>query len=270
MTWKIFLNVIKETKFCPGSLERILDDLFRVAGRTKEFELTTAKTWIYRDKSCDVCRYFGKWDQENVDGVFDFFRKRPIGKLRQLQEGFRKINNKTGDEDLDKDDIKNEEGPLTLDADDMEDEGSPLVMDSDVLEDEDSPLDLDTDDMDRFAWSLVNQVIDLLGFQRVDIPSGEEDEEEKEEESREEVENNQSSVVHESQAELAIADQYRYCLFCEKWKGNRMVALKDSDGIYGTCRVYKDRDQLSTEGRSCSRFKPDFATIHKAKFMRTH
>lgn len=34
----------------------------------------------------------------------------------------------------------------------------------------DSPIDVKTDNIGVFCWSLVNQFLDLLGFQRVDIP----------------------------------------------------------------------------------------------------
>ena len=36
--------------------------------------------------------------------------------------------------------------------------------------DPDSPIDIKTHDLDVFCWSLVNQFLDLLEFQRVDIP----------------------------------------------------------------------------------------------------
>ncbi len=37
------------------------------------------------------------------------------------------------------------------------------------MADTDSSIDIETDDMDSFCWSLVNQFVDLLGFQRLDI-----------------------------------------------------------------------------------------------------
>ena len=33
-----------------------------------------------------------------------------------------------------------------------------------------SPIDCETENMDRFCWSLVNQFLDLLGFQRLELP----------------------------------------------------------------------------------------------------
>lgn len=38
------------------------------------------------------------------------------------------------------------------------------------MADTNSSIDIETDDMDIFCWSLVNQFVDLLGFQRLDIP----------------------------------------------------------------------------------------------------
>lgn len=37
--------------------------------------------------------------------------------------------------------------------------------------DADSPIDVNTKNMDVFCWSLVNQFLDILGLQRLDIPS---------------------------------------------------------------------------------------------------
>lgn len=62
--------------------------------------------------------------------VFDYFRRRPDNKLRHLQGLFR--------------------------------EGTSS--------DSDSPIDLETENLDVFCWGLVNQFLDLLGFQRIDIP----------------------------------------------------------------------------------------------------
>lgn len=55
--------------------------------------------------------------------------------------------------------------------------GRPLAKLQDLqkrfrsLGDSNSPIDTETCDMDVFCWSLVNQFLDLLGFQRVDVSS---------------------------------------------------------------------------------------------------
>lgn len=130
MTWKIFIDSIKEANLINYSEPRMLIELFKSAGYNcdKDISESTAKAWINGKRNCKVSRYFTDGKLNNEKGVVNFFRKRPERELKELQKIFREKR------------------------------------------DADSPIDLETDDMDIFCYSLLNQFLDLLGFERVDMP----------------------------------------------------------------------------------------------------
>lgn len=113
----------------------------------------------------------------NAEAVFRYFRKRPPDRLHSLQAIF-----------------KNQIAP-----------------------DADSPIDVKTKDLDLFCWSLVNQFLDLIKFERVDIPQPKDD----------------TSDIGK--------DPFPYskkcCVYCIHWDGNRNVV---------------DSSRIPTEGICCT------------------
>lgn len=131
MDWKSFITPIHESDIFKRNASKILMELFRIAGSAYNPNETTTRTWINGSRNCKVSTYFPSGESDvKTDSLYHSFRSKPERKLRQLQEMFREA-------DLDK---------------------------------SDSPIDVGTDSLDIFCWSLVNQFLDLLGFQRINIP----------------------------------------------------------------------------------------------------
>lgn len=128
MTWGIFTKAIEDVELEKGNQAQILCVLFARAGSKREFTEQAAQSWIDGKRRCQPSRYFPEKTITNQKGAYDFFRRRPESKLKNLQQIFRQ------------------------------------------KKDVDSPIDCETEDMDRFCWSLVNQFLDFLGFQRLDLP----------------------------------------------------------------------------------------------------
>lgn len=128
--------------------------------------------------------------------------------------------------------------------------------------DADSPIDVDTPDMDVFCWSLTNQVLDLLGFQRVDIPSGSNSTENDLVVSSPEMVGVGNEAVGQSQtpatdddsgAQLHIEDKYKCCRFCVNWNGTMQSK-------FAICSGYQE-PRKSTEGKECLYFEPNRSRI---------
>ncbi len=128
MTWGIFMSAMEEAELESGTQAQVLCNLFARAGSKREFTEQTAQSWIDEKRHCQPSRYFSDKTITNPNGAYNFFRRRPESKLKNLQQIFRQ------------------------------------------KKDVDSPIDCETEDMDRFCWSLVNQFLDLLGFQRLELP----------------------------------------------------------------------------------------------------
>lgn len=130
MTWKAYIDPIKKSKLINKSKPDIIMELFKVAaGCEMEFGESAAKRWYYGEKNCNSYKWFPK-------GKFD------NDNLKNLYDLFRKRH-----------DSKLEE----------------LQQKFRETADSNSLIDLETKDMDIFCCSLVNQFLDLLGFQIIDI-----------------------------------------------------------------------------------------------------
>lgn len=132
MTWKTFMNAIKESEIETGSLDQILRKLFVRAGYigANGYDVSDSafKTWIKGNRNCKVSRYFPDNEYVKTETLYSFFRMRPDDKIKRLQQIFIEIK------------------------------------------DDSSPVDCETEDMNKFCWSLVNQFLDLLNFERIDMP----------------------------------------------------------------------------------------------------
>lgn len=130
MTWKDFIVPIRESGIFGDASYKILLELFEQAGSKIDIPDVTAKSWLSGYRKCKASAHFpaGKIDTKSL---FRYFRNRPDGKLKQLQQMFRAREN------------------VALD----------------------SPIDVKTNNMDIFCWSLVNQFLDMLKFKRVNTPN---------------------------------------------------------------------------------------------------
>lgn len=124
--------------------------------------------------------------------LYRFFRNKPVNKLKQLQQMFRARDNI----------------------------------------DFDSPINVETDNLDEFCWSLVNQFLDLLGFQRVDIPD-----------------------FHTlSSDESAKANQPcdKCCLYCIHWQGDKSTVGPYRMPTYGICVTDSEKSRHRLQRRLSS------------------
>lgn len=113
----------------------------------------------------------------DADSLFRYFRKRPDVKLKQLQQIFRTKANNELD----------------------------------------SPIDTETDDLNVFCWSLVNQFLDLLGFQRVDITDS------------------PALPSNESAGGNQLCD--KCCLYCIHWQGDKSTVGPYRMPTSGLCSI---------------------------------
>jgi len=208
MDWNDFIKPFRQSKIFSDAAWKILSSLFKVAGCVNVPSEEAARSWLYSKRSCKVNTYFPN-DKADNKQLFDYFRKRPDGKLQELQQIFR---NQT-----------------SLDSD--------------------SPIDTETDDLDVFCWSLVNQFLDLLGFQRVDIP--------------------ENSILLNDEAVIVNQSCEKCCLYCVNWKGDKSTVGKYRMPTYGTCsrklrRGTYLRRRLSSSA-VCEDYQPDQFLISNMK-----
>lgn len=132
MTWGTFANSIKKAELFSGTPAQIIIALFKSAGY-----------FIKPDKSLNEGTV-NKWIAgERKCKVSSYF---PEGELGNSQEAYKFFRNRPDDKLKELQKIFREK------------------------KDSDSPIDCETKNLDRFCWSLVNQFIDILGFQRLDMP----------------------------------------------------------------------------------------------------
>ena len=145
--------------------------------------------------------------------------------------------------------------------------------------DENSPIDCITKDMDKFCWGLVNQFLDLLGFQRIDMPASDlpSDHEFNPDDIDNEIDENviveqssdtsQNEIIYQRDlqsinqgAQIAIPQECKICLCCEFWRGDAEAAYKNIDNEYGECNVFAKR-VLAADGVGCGKFKGNYGKI---------
>ncbi|MBD5523845.1 MAG: hypothetical protein HDR04_05395 [Lachnospiraceae bacterium] len=142
-----------------------------------------------------------------------------------------------------------------------------------------SPIDCITKDMDRFCWGLVNQFLDLLGFQRIDMPTSDlpSDHEFIPDAIESEIDGNviveqipdtfQNEIIHQKDsqsvnqgAQIAIPQECKVCLCCVYWQGDAEAAYKNIDNEYGKCNAFAKR-VLAADGVGCGKFKGNYGKI---------
>lgn len=135
--------------------------------------------------------------------------------------------------------------------------------------------------MDFFCKSLVNQFLDLLGFERLDMPdrttsslntesmcdnppSCNHDKEAFQNMITEAAENAEADMFpqddYSTSAQISIPEEYHICLYCKKWTGNIQDARNSEDGIYGKCLLYQ-KEILSSNRKICDNFNPAYGRI---------
>ena len=129
MTWKAYIDPIRLILINKAKPKIIMELFETAAGRAMDFGESATKRWYYGEKNCDSYKWFPK-------GEFD------KENLKKIYDIFRN----RPDNKLEK-----------------------LQQEFRKTTDRNGPIDLETNDMDIFCWSLVNQFLDLLGFQMIDI-----------------------------------------------------------------------------------------------------
>ena len=209
MTWKDFIVPIRESGMSGHASYKILLELFEQAGSKIDVSDATAKSWLSGNRNCKVSTYFpaGIVDTKSL---FRYFRNRPDGKLKQLQQIFQ--------------------------ARESTDFGNPI--------------NAETNDLDVFCWGLVNQFLDLLGFQRVDIPGN----------------------LTLSGKELVGANQLydKCCLYCIYWQGEKSIVGPYRMPTFGMCSVILGRNRYRLQRRlsssaACANYQADKNLISNMK-----
>ena len=68
--------------------------------------------------------------------------------------------------------------------------------------------------------------------------------------------------------DVHIYKKDRICATCAKWKGDVKEAKQTPDGVYGICKIYNNREQLSTGGGDCRRYTPNMALLSQQKLLK--
>ena len=139
MTWKKFITLIRQSGISGEASYKILLDLFEKAGCKCDVSDATAKSWLNESRNCKASTYFPA-RKVDTNSLFRYFRNRPGGKLKQLQQIFQ-----TGEHfDLD------------------------------------SPIDVETNDIDEWTdviWTNLNEDNKVSLFTRfINLETGEEEE----------------------------------------------------------------------------------------------
>ena len=131
MTWKIYIDSIQEAELESGKPSQIIIALFKAAGynNKKEDGISEAAADSWYS-SRRKCK------------VYSYF---PDGKLGRPEGVYKFFRNRPSDK------LKELQNKFR------------------EKKDSSSPIDCETKDMDRFCWSLVNQFLDILEFQRLDM-----------------------------------------------------------------------------------------------------
>ena len=236
MTWKKFITLIRHSGISGEASYKILLDLFEKAGCKCDVSDATAKSWLNESRNCKASTYFpaGKVD---TNSLFRYFRNRPGGKLKQLQQIFQ-----TGEHfDLD------------------------------------SPIDVETNDIDIFCWSLVNQFLDLLAFQRVDMPHSDTRSETTFAETDQQLNHSETDIPKDTSSDREQSTTQQLdgatpisltnipkegehsiraaffphsddcCYHCSYWDGNRKTFGAYTTATYGYCLKHNRIKQLSSD-----------------------
>lgn len=144
-----------------------------------------------------------------TEAVFRYFRKRPSNKLIHLQK----------------------------------------IFENQISPNSDSAIDVKTTDLDIFCWSLVNQFLDLLRFERVDVPQPKGD-----------IFDERKGIPQQNQ---------KCCLYCVHWTGDRSIIGVSKIPTDGTCHTHSGnrhrvQSRLSSTA-ACSNYKADSKLMNRMK-----
>jgi len=92
MTFNEYIEAIASVENTTIKKAIIVVDIFKAAGRVRQFEEDTANSWLSGERNCQIRRYFPEGKINNVEGLFKYFRNRTGAFLKSLQEAFRPIN----------------------------------------------------------------------------------------------------------------------------------------------------------------------------------
>lgn len=152
--------------------------------------------------------------------------------------------------------------------------------------DDSTPVDYTTEDIDILCWGLVNQFLDLLEFQRVDMPDSDKSTSDMLSNSEiisDAVENevveqrsitSQSVNVYQKEtkcitagAQIAIPQYCRICFCCKNLKGDAKVIYKNIEDANGECKAF-GKSVLATDGGDCDKFKVNYGKVRSYEFYR--
>lgn len=211
MDWKDFIKPIRAQHMVAGSAESIVLDLFDIAGCITPPSSETVHSWIYGKRGSE-CRSRAYFPEgvADAEAVFRYFSNKPNDTLHCLQKKF--------------------EEQMTPDSG--------------------SPIDVKTKDLDIFCWSLVNQFLDLLKFERVDIPQPKGD-------------------IPSTRKDLSPHNR-KCCLYCAYWSGNRGIIGVSTMPTDGKCCVQKSDNKFYVRGRlsstaACANYRADQALMSRMK-----
>lgn len=240
MEWKTFLNAIKNSKITTGTQSQILVLLFKSAGyiNSKENGISedTARKWIQGDRNCNVLSYFPDGELTNPEGVYKFFKERPLDKLKKLQEIF--CNE------------KDDSSPINCATENMETFCWSLVnqfLDLLGLQRMDMPAKDTSPNIETIFDTVENEI--------------------SEDEINENVIDEQSLTTYKEEtllqeeaqgAQIAIPKDCRICLCCQNWNGNVQAAYKNINEEYGECKAF-GKEVLAINGIDCAKFKENYS-----------
>lgn len=247
MEWESFTKAIKESELESGTQAQILIKLFKRAGYTNRKDDGISESTAH------------KW----INGtrkckVLSYFPDEESVKKQELYRFFQgRPQNK----------LKKLQEILSKEINDS------------------SPIDCTTKDMDRFCWGLVNQFLDLLGFQRIDLPASDlptdstfipctvENEIGKNIDIEQDPAPLPSEFMHQEEprpiirsAKIAIPQECKVCLCCVFWRGDAEAAYKNIDNEYGECNALVKR-VLAADG-ACAKFKENIGTVMHYNYYR--
>lgn len=245
MRWDIFTETIEESKIVSGTKSQILKSIFNVAG------------------------YFPGKDEGLAESTFEKWIRgsRPCNGSRYFPEG------KLG----------NQDGLFRFFRGRPENKLRDLQRLFCEKKEDGSPIDYETKDLDRFCWSLVNQFLDLLCFERISMPDSDGVAGENTVDVTENIDLSNPQIldisdldvpIEEKAADspkkessgkgystIAFPDACRVCFCCNNWKDNPEFDILgiNSFNKHGECRV--SGEQVSASDTSCNKFKENYNRV---------
>lgn len=237
MTWKTFAYSIKKSELMDRAPAKIVIALFESAEYIPNGEdgLTeyAVRKWFYDDKRCHGLKYFPNGKLENPQGVYKFFRNRPISKLEKLQEILREV--------------KDNDSPIDCETEDMDRFCWSLVNQFlDML----GFVRLDMPATEMTLKNIADTIEDKnsSNADQSPITSSKED-------------TRQENVQHKNAgAQISIPHDCRVCFCCKYWKGGVEVIRNDIAEEYGECKVFGEK-VLCTDGIDCDTFRESYGRI---------